>query len=116
MKPFITSLASSPSAIQTKTILAQEGFTCSLLTLAAGDKTSPRESNSVAEHILYVVEGRATVHFDGVNTVVERDHALRIPEGTTHSISADATTHAKLLRVEVPPRPALVPEIVTLTS
>ena len=115
MKPFIKNLTSS-STIQTKTILSQDGFTCSLISLAAGDKTPLREPEQVEEHVLYVVEGRATVHFDGVNTVIDRDHALLIPKGKAHCVSADATSQTKLLRVEIPPRPVVAPEIVTLTA
>lgn len=115
MKSFIKNLPSS-STIQTKTVLSQGGVTCSLITLAAGDKTPFREPEYVEEHVLYVVEGRATVHFDGVNTVIDRDHALLISKGKPHSIFADATSQTKMLRVEIPPRPVAAPEIVTLTS
>ncbi|MEO6993995.1 MAG: cupin domain-containing protein [Lacunisphaera sp.] len=116
MKPFITTLPPSPSTIQSKTILSKEGFTCSLVTLAASDKTPLRESEHVEEHILYVVEGQVTVRFDDVNTVIDQDHALLIPQGKAYCIATDAKGPAKLLRVEVPPRPVLSPEIITLSS
>jgi mannose-6-phosphate isomerase-like protein (cupin superfamily) len=116
VKPFITTLTSLPSTIQTKTILSKHGFTCSLTSVAAGDKTPLRALDHAGEFLFYVVEGRATVHFDEVNIVIDQDHALLIAPDKAHCISADATSHAKLLRVEVPRRPVSPPEIVTLSS
>lgn len=95
-----------------KTILSKDGFTGSVLTLAPGDET-PRTTNQNGEHVLYVVDGMATVRFEAVNTVLSKDEALLIPKGKPHSIAADTVSGAKLFRLEVPPRQIVVPQIIS---
>jgi mannose-6-phosphate isomerase-like protein (cupin superfamily) len=97
-----------------KTILAQEGFRCSLLTLAPGDETPLQEARDVEEHLLFVIEGEATVRRGEVNTMLGKDQALLIAKGQAHVLSAGASGWARLLRVDVPPRQVVTPQIVTL--
>ena len=85
--PLIT-LEPTKTLINSKTILSKNGFTCSLLTLAPGDETPPRETDQVEEHILYIVEGTATVRFEDLNTILNKDEALLIPPGKRHVIAA----------------------------
>jgi mannose-6-phosphate isomerase-like protein (cupin superfamily) len=110
----ITTLDPVPTPIATKTILSRDGFTCSLLTLAPGDETPQRDAHHVEEHVVYVAEGAATVHFDDMNTMLKKDEALLIPKGKAHVIAAQPGGWAKLLRVEVPPRQVVVPQIISL--
>ena len=98
--------------INAKTILAQEGFACSVLTLAPGDETPLREARDVERHLLFVVEGDITVRFDDVNTILNKDAALLIPKGRAHLIAGGKTGWSKVLRVDVPPRQIVQPEIV----
>jgi mannose-6-phosphate isomerase-like protein (cupin superfamily) len=114
MNPQIITLDPATTPISAKTILAKDGFQCSLITLAPGDETPLRESHDVEEHILFVIDGEATVRFGDVNTIVSRDQALLIPKGKTHLIAAGAKGWAKLLRVDVPPRQIITPQILTL--
>jgi quercetin dioxygenase-like cupin family protein len=95
------------------TILSKDGFGCSLLMLAPGDETPSREADQVEEHILFVVEGEATVRFGALTTILKKDEALLIPRGKRHVISAHAGGWAKLLRVDVPPRQVVVPQIIS---
>lgn len=114
MNPQITTLDPVTSATNTKTILSKEGFQCSLIMLAPGDETPLRESHDVEEHILFVVDGEATVRFGEVNTMLAKDEALLIPKGKAHLIAAGASGWAKLLRVDVPPRQIVTPQILTI--
>jgi quercetin dioxygenase-like cupin family protein len=113
MNPFVTSLEPVATPTNSKTILVKDGFACSLIMLAPGDETPPREADQVEEHVLYVVEGEATVRFDAVNTILSKDEALLIPKGKQHVIAANPGKWAKLLRVDVPPRQVVVPQIIS---
>lgn len=113
MNPSVVSLDPVITPTHSKTILSKEGFACSLIMLAPGDETAPREANQVEEHLLFVVEGEATIRFDVVNTILSKDEALLIPRGKPHVISAHSGGWAKLLRVDVPPRQVVVPHIIS---
>lgn len=111
MNPQLTTL-DPIAAIASKTILAQDGFTCSLLTLAPGDE-APLRANEVEQHLLFVVEGDITVRFDDINTMLNPGGALLVPKGKAYLISAGNSGWSKILRVDVPPRQIVEPEIVS---
>lgn len=113
MNPSVITLDPATTPTNSKTILSKEGFACSLIMLAPGDETPPRAADQVEEHLLFVVDGEAIVRFDALNTVLKKDEALLIPRGKAHMISAHAGGWAKLLRVDVPPRQVVVPQILS---
>ena len=113
MNPSIVTLDRVTTPTNSKTILSKDGFVCSLVMLAPGDETPPREADQVEEHVLFVVEGEATVRFDALNTILKKDDALLIPRGKPHVISAHPGGWAKLLRLDVPPRQVVVPQIIS---
>ena len=113
MNSEVTTLDPSTSAINAKSILNKDGFRCSLLVLAPGDETPVREAQDVEEHILFVVDGEATVRLGDVNTIINKDEALLVPKGKRHVISANPGGWAKILRVDVPPRQVVTPQILT---
>jgi mannose-6-phosphate isomerase-like protein (cupin superfamily) len=114
MNPQLTTLDPVKTPVSTKTILSKDGFTCSLIMLEPGDEAPRRNADQVEEHVLYVVEGEATVHFDDVNTIINRDEALLVPKGKAHAISVQPGGWAKLLRLEAPPRQVVVPQIISM--
>lgn len=116
MSPQITALDPITTLTNTKAILAKDGFQCSLIMLAPGDETPLRGSHEVEEHVLFVIEGEATVRFGDVNTMLAKDGSLLIPKGKSHLIAAGASGWAKLLRVDVPPRQIVTPQILTIGS
>jgi quercetin dioxygenase-like cupin family protein len=81
--------------------------------LAPGDERPSREADQIEEHLLYVVDGSATIRFDDLNTILNKDEALLIPRGKQHVIAAHPGAWAKLLRVDVPPRQVVVPQIIS---
>lgn len=113
MNPPVTTLDPVTSGTHTKSILAKDGFQCSIITLAS-DATSLRDAADVEEHILFVVEGEATVRFGDLNTMLKKDEALLVPKGKPHRITTDASGGAKILRVDVPPRQVITPQILTM--
>ena len=116
MNPVITTLEPPHSTAHAKTILTKDGFTCSLLTLAPGDETPRREANHVEEHLLFVIDGEATIRFDDVNTILGKDSALLVPKGKAHVIAAHPGGTTKLLRVDIPPRQVVTPQILSFGS
>ncbi len=104
----------APSLTPTKTILVKAGFQCSILTLAPGDETPRREAGEVEEHLLFVIEGHATVRAGDINTMIKQDDALLIPKGMAHLIAAGPTGWVRILRVDAPPRRDETPRLVTL--
>jgi quercetin dioxygenase-like cupin family protein len=113
MPPQLTTLDPVPSLVRSTTILAKEGYHCSVIILAPRAETAPREAREVEEHLLIAVEGDVTVRFGDINTMLRKEAALLVPKGTAHLISA-AESGAKILRVDVPPRQVVTPQILTL--
>ena len=111
MNSDITTLNRPPAAL-TKNILSKHGLNCSLVLLERGQETAQTDSSDMAEHLLFVIEGEATVRFGDINTVVNKDEALLIPERKEYSIFSHVGS-AKLLRVDVPPRQVVTPQIIT---
>ena len=113
MTSSITALDPVTSPLNPKTILAKEGFTCSLLTLAPGDETPRRNADQIEEHLLFVIEGEATVRYGDVNTMLGQDQALLIRKGEQHVIAAQPGGWTRILRVDIPPRQIVTPQIIT---
>jgi quercetin dioxygenase-like cupin family protein len=113
MTSLLTTLDPVTTSLIAKTILAKEGYTCSLLTLAPGDETPRRDANQIAEHLLFVIEGEATIRFGKMNTILAKDQALLVRKDEEHVIVAHPGGWAKILRVEVPPRQIVTPQIIT---
>jgi mannose-6-phosphate isomerase-like protein (cupin superfamily) len=111
MTPQIMTLDPVTTPINVKTILAKEGFACSLLTLAPGDEKAPRDTNQMEDHVLFVIEGEATVRQGEVNTILAKDQALLVRQGEEYVITAPPGGWAKILRVDVPPRQIVTPQI-----
>lgn len=114
MNPQLTSLDPITPPANAKSILAKEGFQCSLLTLAPGDETPLHEAHDVEEHILFAIDGEATVRFGDLNTMMKKDEALLVWKGKAHLIAAGPNGGAKILRVDVPPRHVVTPQILTV--
>lgn len=110
----ITTLDSVPATLNTKTILEKDGFSCSLLTLAPGDATPRREANQIEDHVLFVADGAATVRVGEVNTILAKDQAMLIRQSQEYVIAAHPGGWAKILRIDVPPRQIVTPQIITL--
>jgi mannose-6-phosphate isomerase-like protein (cupin superfamily) len=113
MNPLLTTLPPSARAVHTKNILSKDGFTCSLITVEPRHEAPQREAGQGDEYILFVVDGEVTVGFEDVNTILSKDEAMLIPQGKEHVIVAQGDAPAKLLRVEVPPRQVVTPQILS---
>lgn len=116
MNPSLTTLEPPTPSASTRKILSKEGFNCSLITLSPGDDTARVEAAQLDEHILFVVDGQVTVRAGDVNTILNQDDALLIPKGRAHTIVAQPAGRAKVLRVEVPPRQIVTPQILSFDS
>jgi mannose-6-phosphate isomerase-like protein (cupin superfamily) len=100
----------------TKNILSHEGLTCSLLVLGPAEEVSPAAEREIPERVLFVVEGEVTVHVDELYFILQKEDALHVPKGKEHSIVAAASGWSKILRVDLPPREIITPQILTLPA
>lgn len=114
MNPQITTLEPVVPSIGTKSVLAKNGFHCSILTMAPGDETPLRDAHDVEEHVLFAIDGEVTIRFGDLNTMLKKDKALLISKGEAHLIAAGPNGWAKILRVDVPPRQVITPQILTI--
>lgn len=115
MNPAITTLEPVPAAALVKTILARDGVTCSLLDLAPGEEVPAATAPLPGTQILFVLDGGVTVRDGAINTVLNREEALNLDATRPSTLVANAPGHAKLLRIDLPARPAS-PPIVTLSA
>jgi redox-sensitive bicupin YhaK (pirin superfamily) len=113
MNSLLTVLEPTPSVLTTTAVLAQQGFTCTLLTLEAGAESDLPSSRSADRELLYVIDGDIAIHADGITTIVNRGAAFLLAPDKPAALTARAGQPARVLRVEIPPREVLTPQIIT---
>ena len=113
MKEKLTTLEPVTTHADVRQILNKEGFVGAILSLEPGEETRRIESSEVEDHVLFVIDGEVTVRFDDVNTILGRDEALLVPKGKAHALAAGGERRARLLRLEVPPRQIVTPQILS---
>lgn len=109
----ITALDPVTTPLNTRTILAKEGYTCTLLTLAPGEETALRATNQSEDHLLFVIEGSVTLRAGEVNTILGKDQAVPLRKGDETVVVAQPDGWTKLLRIDIPPRQIVTPQIIT---
>ncbi len=112
MNSIITVLERSSSSLESAPVLSQNGFTCTLLTLASDSESVLPASASPDEQLLFVVEGDIAVHADGVTTLVNQGEARLLKPGASPVLTARAGQPTRVLRVEIPPRQVVTPQII----
>lgn len=113
MNPGLTTLEPPAPHLSKNEILSKSGYRCTLVTLSPGDEIRRTEPEEVEEHIVFVADGEATLHSDGITTVLNKDDAILINRGRAHVLRASPGHRAKLLLVEAPARQPLVPPLVS---
>ncbi len=113
MTSFISATLPIAPPANIQSVLVQDGFACTLLTLAPDEETSLHESAPQGKHLLFVVDGTITVQRGEVNTILRKDQALLIPKGEEPVIAARPGDGAKVLQVDIPPRQVVTPQILT---
>lgn len=109
----LQTLARPATPLQTSRVLAENGFTCSLLTLEPGAETPLPAGASPDDQLLFVLDGEIAVESGGLTTVVNRGAATVVAATTTPLLAARTGAPARVLRVEIPPRQIIRPEIIT---
>lgn len=109
----LQTLARPASLLAASTVLNRQGFTCTVLTFAPDSETRLPFSTSADDQLLYVLEGDIALHAEGITTIVNRGDAHLLAAGRTPVISACANTPARVLRVEIPPRQVITPQLLT---
>lgn len=113
MNSSLTTLERPASDLAASTLLAQNGFTCTLLNLEPGVAATLPDSRSADDQLLFVVDGDIAVQTGVVTTLVNQGNAFLLAAGTAPLISAREGAQAKVLRVEIPPRQVITPQIIT---
>lgn len=94
---------------QLRSILAKDGYGCSLVSLAAGDALPFGPELSRQDHILFVAEGALRVEGDSVTSLLNRHDALHVARGKTVRLRNADNATALVLRVDIPPPPERAP-------
>jgi quercetin dioxygenase-like cupin family protein len=113
MNSLLTTVERPAPLLQINTLLAREGFTCTLLTFAPDSEAILPESASADPQLLYVVAGDIAVHTEGLTTIVNRGSTFLVQPGRTTVVSARAEEPSRVLRVEIPPRQFATPQFFT---
>lgn len=108
----LVTLDPAVSPLQSVPVLARNGFTCTLLKLAPDSETILPASASHDEQLLYVVSGSIAVNHDNLTTLVNQGGACLIPPGQSPVLQARAGQPTQVLRVEIPPRQVITPQII----
>jgi len=103
----------SISPVQSAPVLAQSGFTCTLLTLAPDSETTLPASASTEDQLLFVVTGGIAVHHQGLTTLVNQGGACLIHPGQSPVLTSRAGQPTQVLRVEIPPRQVITPQLIS---
>ena len=111
----ITTLDPRINSLSTKAILSDGRYYGTLLSLAPGDETPPLAANRESDLLLFIIDGEATVRRGEVNTVLSLDQALVLHHGEEAVVAASANRNTKILRLEIPPRQVVTPQIITLS-
>jgi len=112
MDSSVTTLEQTPSVLTSTAVLNQQGFNCSLVTLEAGAESALPPSHSSDPELLFVVDGDVAVHADGVTTIVNRGDAFLLAPEKAAALTARVGKSARVLRVEIPPRQIITPQII----
>jgi glyoxylate utilization-related uncharacterized protein len=108
----LTTLDLPSSLLSVSPVLAQRGFTCTLLTLAPDTETPLPASASPDEQLLFVVDGDIAIHTEGLTTIVNQGGAYVVKPAASPVLSARADVPSRVLRVEIPPRQVITPQII----
>jgi len=113
MDSSLTTLERPAAVLTTTALLHQDGFTCTLVTLESGAESALPASRSPDRELLFVVDGDIAVHADGVTTIVNRGDAFLLAPDKPAALTARVGAAARILRVEIPPRQVITPQIIT---
>lgn len=94
-----------------KPVLNHNGFTCTQYTLIPGADAELPVSQSQDDQMLIVLEGEVAVLGRGVTTLLKSGSALVVAPGKTIELTARTATPVRVLRVEIPPRQVVAPQI-----
>ncbi|MEN9401923.1 MAG: hypothetical protein RL091_626 [Verrucomicrobiota bacterium] len=112
MNTVIHTIERPETGLLAKQILNQNGFVCTHYTLKPGADTELPTSMSNDDQMLYVLEGEVAVLARGVTTLLKAGSAMLMTAGKAVELTARAETPVRLLRVEIPPRQIVTPQII----
>lgn len=109
----LTFLERPAPLLSSNTLLSREGFTGTLFTFAPDSEALLPESTSTDPQLRFVVDGDIAIHANGLTTIVQRGGTCLVPPGRTTVVSSRAGEPSRVLRMEIPPRQPVIPQIIT---
>lgn len=95
----LTTLPASTSSAAMKTLLSQEGVTCQIADLSAGERL---ELGQECRRVLFVLNGEITCTRGAVNTIINTQEAFLTSPERSASLEARNEESARVLVVEIP--------------
>jgi len=116
MTPALHTLEQPASLLHVTPVLNRNGFNCSLVTLEPGAASALPTSASGEDQLLFVVDGDIAIETGGLTTLVGRGAATLLAPADAAVVTARSDLPARVLRVEIPPRRVITPQIITPRS
>lgn len=113
MNSSLTTLPRPASVLHATPLLTQNGFTCTLLNLEPGAESTLPDSRSPDDQLLFVLDGDIAVQANAVTTLVNQGDVFLLVAGSAPVVAAREGRRARVLRVEIPPRQVVTPQIIT---
>lgn len=108
----LTPLDRPTRSLDASRLLARDGFICTLFALEPDAEATLPATPSRDDQLLFVVEGAVAVHREGVTTLVNQGEAHLLRAGVPPSLTGRSNGPTRLLRVEIPPRQVVTPQII----
>jgi hypothetical protein len=113
MNSSLETLERPSSPLQYTSVLTQNGFNCTLITLEPHAETVLPAIPSPDEQLLFVLKGDLAIKTDGVTTLLSREAATLLPSDRPVVLTTPAGSSSRALRVQIPPRRIVTPQIIT---
>lgn len=94
---------------QLRSILAKDGYGCTLISLGESDSLAFGPEQTRQDHILFVAEGALCVEGDSLTSMLNRHDALHIVRGKEVRLRNAGVASSLVLRVDIPPPPERAP-------
>ncbi|HEX2861709.1 MAG TPA: hypothetical protein VHN79_08715 [Lacunisphaera sp.] len=113
MNSLLTTLERPASPLAITPVLARNGFDCATIALEAGAESVLPAGHSNDDQLLFVLNGELAVQHDGITTLVNPGEATLVAPGASPVLSSPSGAPVSVLRVMIPPRRVVMPQIIT---
>lgn len=116
MNSTLSTLSRPKPHLKSSSVLNQNGYTGTLLTLEPGSASLLSVNRAGNEQLLFVIEGGITISIENVTTVINRDQVSLVAPGRAPVMANPGATTARVMRMEIPARQVVAPLLITPPS